>query len=168
MTADLTSAQQTPIHSMSPAQQQERYGWDKRPYVAADGSRWAHHPHTNLVTIYRPRVSEIPGLDPKAWECSIDGFRAGRKNFGWCDMRYRPSPWPVLQASGVTRTPHEFNPILSAFRERRLVNEAVTVTGWLKGSVLTRVGWDLHATLEQVAEARTVLGRLARMMEAGK
>lgn len=158
------------INSMTDAQRQERYGWDKKPYIWPDGSRSDRQPLNRMARMtveYSPRPSCIPSPDPLpliGFNAKGDVMRAptGSKRGGSSKpLDFKPQVWGSFTPDPeFVRT--ETNPILSAFRDEYRVNGDVpshTIALWL-GTTYPQY------TPEQVDAARLVLTRLRNVMEA--
>lgn len=168
--------------SMSDEQMQERYGWDKEPWVCSHGKRFSSEPTACGRARFAPRRSCIPSPDPKPWLCAMCGQRY---SFGEtpdaCFRLFRPRPWGEFTPDPeFVRT--EVNPVLSAFRAYQSAGEWVTIAesvlDWLDYQRLApsvetesfRAYWAARkiSTPSQVAFARLVLTRLRDVMEANK
>lgn len=161
-------------NSMSPSQMIDRYAardeWDeepwRHPYSVESRAPFDVHGHW----IFAPRESRIPAPDPKPF---VDPSMYGR--FTEClpyISKFRPRPWSVLRAAGVTREPRQCNPILSRVREAveehgQTLEQSVAVT---LRRMPTVERWAVNGegfyTPTQVAEARVVLSRLQSVIEA--
>jgi hypothetical protein len=146
--------------SMSPAQMQAKYGYDKEPWrckvcgvrTELDATGFWH------TSVLFPRPECIPQPDPLPYIFS----GMWRSPVWHPEYFYRPRPWGTFSPDPAYVRP-VFNPILSAFRD---VSDADihhtardTAQSWLLW--WPRIKRQNPATPAQVAKARTVLTRLA-------
>jgi hypothetical protein len=160
------------IRSMSDEQMLAKYGYDKEPWVDSNGVRYVEAPFghdTGEWFELQPRPECIPSRDPLPWQIIAPDLIPYRTD----DPSDVPASFIITWKPRPEFARPPVNPILAAFRDS---------TGWPDfGAKLDAIRYALRkpgkmlwgrqwteATTQQIADARRVLERLAKITAVTK